>query len=147
MSVDLVLTDTPEPAAREVILRGLDGFSLEHGTPASSARPLAVLIREEGAGIVGGLWGRSDWGWLSIELLFVPGRLRGAGLGRQLVERAEAEALRRGCRGALVNTFSFQAPGFYERLGYRAFAVLDDCPPGHRRISLQKALSPSSPSD
>ncbi len=142
MSVELILTDTPEPEARETILRGLDGFSLEHGTPASSARALAVLLRDASAGIVGGLWGRSDWSWLSIELLFVPERLRGAGLGRQLVQRAEAEALRRGCRGALVNTFSFQAPGFYERLGYRIFAVLDDCPPGHRRISLQKALPP-----
>lgn len=142
MSVELLLTDTPDPAARETILRGLDGFSLAQDLPVSSARPLAILLCEADGGISGGLWGRTDWQWLSIELLFVPERLRGAGLGARLVRQAEEEALRRGCRGALVNTFSFQAPGFYERLGYRAFGILDDCPPGHRRISLQKPLVP-----
>lgn len=144
MSVDLVLTDSPEPEARETILRGLDGFSLQHDQPVSSARPLAILLREPDTGIIGGLWGRTDWGWLSLELLFVPEQLRGTGLGARLVRQAEDEAIRRGCRGALVNTFSFQAPGFYERLGYRVFAVLEDCPPGHRRISLQKPLTSAS---
>jgi len=141
VSLELLLTDSPDPAARETILRGLDGFSLDQNLPVSSARPLAILLRDKEAGIVGGLWGRTDWQWLSIELLFVPEGLRGTGLGARLVRQAEEEAVRRGCRGALVNTFSFQAPGFYERLGYCVFGTLDDCPPGHRRLSLQKPLT------
>lgn len=144
MTVEFILTDAPAPAAREVILRGLDEVSARLDAPTSSVQPLAVLLRDERRDVVGGLWGRTDWGWLSIELLFVPEALRGAGLGRQLVQRAEAEALRRGCHGALVNTFSFQAPGFYESLGYRVFGTLADCPPGHTRLSLEKALAAPS---
>jgi hypothetical protein len=35
---------------------------------------------------------------------------------------AGEEAARLGCRGAVLNTISFQAPGFYERHGWREFA-------------------------
>jgi hypothetical protein len=52
---------------------------------------------------------------------------------------AEARALERGCHSAWVDTFSFQAPGFYPKLGYQAFGELD-YPPGHKRIFLQKRL-------
>ena len=66
--------------------------------------------------------------------------MRGAGFGRQLVGRAEQEAIVRGCQGAWLETFSFQAPGFYERLGYRVFAVLEDNPPGHMRLFMTKSF-------
>jgi len=66
--------------------------------------------------------------------------MRGSGIGRRLLSEAEAEAIRRRCRGALLDTFSFQARGFYERLGYSAFGVIDDYPPGHCRIFLAKKL-------
>ena len=52
---------------------------------------------------------------------------------------AEARALERGCHSAWVDTFSFQAPGFYPKLGYTVFGELD-YPPGHKRIFLQKRL-------
>jgi len=53
---------------------------------------------------------------------------------------AEQEADRRGCIGVWVDTHSFQAPGFYERLGYSPFGVIEDYPPGHSRLFLQKRL-------
>ena len=53
---------------------------------------------------------------------------------------AEMRALERGCHSAWVDTFSFQAPGFYPRLGYEVFGELD-YPPGHKRIFLQKRLA------
>jgi GNAT superfamily N-acetyltransferase len=56
---------------------------------------------------------------------------------------AEAEALRRGCHAASLDTYSFQARGFYERLGYSVFGIIDDCPPGHSRIYLIKRLGSS----
>jgi hypothetical protein len=54
--------------------------------------------------------------------------------------QAEQEAITRGCRGAWLDTFSFQARGFYERLGYAVFGTLDDYPPGQNRIFLHKVL-------
>jgi ribosomal protein S18 acetylase RimI-like enzyme len=54
--------------------------------------------------------------------------------------QAEQEAKARGCRGVWLDTYSFQARGFYERLGYAVFGTLDDYPPGQSRIFLHKAF-------
>ena len=58
--------------------------------------------------------------------------------GRRLLLEAEARAARRGCRGAWLGTFGFQARGFYEKQGYAVFGALQDCPPGHARFFLSK---------
>ena len=75
-----------------------------------------------------------------VELLFVPESLRGQGIGAQLMERAETEGRRRGCGNAWLDTFEFQARGFYERLGYRCFGELANYPPGFSRFFMTKAL-------
>lgn len=138
-----VLTDTPEDAARAAIVRGLLAYN--HGkTGISDHRPLAVLVHDEGGAVVGGLWGRTAYGWLFTELLFVPDSLRGTGLGRSLLLQAEAEAAARGCHGAWLDTFAFQARPFYERLGYECFGEIGDYPRGSSRFFMKKALSPAS---
>ncbi|HLI51381.1 MAG TPA: GNAT family N-acetyltransferase [Thermomicrobiaceae bacterium] len=105
-------------------------------------QPLAVFMREAETGeIAGGLVGMTFWGWLHIELLWVREDLRHTGYGRRLVEEAEAEARRRGCRRAFVATESFQAPGFYQSLGYVVYAELPDLPPGFVRYYLKKDLT------
>ena len=85
------------------------------------------------------------FGWLLVELLFVPVDLRGVGLGADLMQRAEKEAARRGCRGAWLDTFSFQARGFYERLGYSTFGVIDEYPSGHSLVFMLKRFSGTRP--
>lgn len=102
--------------------------------------PIAVLVRDEAGVTVGGLLGHTNGGWFSVDFLWLPADIRGEGLGTRLMEAAEAEACRQGCVDALVNTGSFQAPGFYERLGYQVCYVLDDYPRGHKRITLRKRL-------
>ena len=133
------LTDNGEPAAREVILRGLMAFN-EAQTGSRDFRSLAVLLRDENGAAIGGLWGRTAWRWLFVELLFVPEALRCGGAGRELMRRAEAEAVERGCQLVWLDTFSFQARGFYEKLGYSVFGRLDDYPPGFSRFFMQKKL-------
>jgi ribosomal protein S18 acetylase RimI-like enzyme len=59
------------------------------------------------------------------------------------MNEAEAEAIHRGCRGAWLDTFSFQARGFYERLGYSIFGTIENFPPGHRRFFLKKDFAAS----
>src|ERR1700733_7594786 len=102
-------------------------------------RPLAVFARD-GESIVAGLAGETYSGWLFIRYLWVSEARRGQGIGRKLMGGAEARALERGCHSAWVDTFSFQAPGFYPKLGYTIFGELD-YPPGHKRFFLQKRLS------
>lgn len=140
MSPRIVVTDAPGAAVQEVILPGLVAFN-EAGGGAAGYRPLAVLATEEDGKVVGGLWGSTGWRWLYVQLFWLPERLRGKGLGSDILARAEAEARARGCTAAWLDSFSFQAPGFYQRHGYSVFGVLEDYPPGQRRFFLQKPLA------
>ena len=102
-------------------------------------RPLAITLRE-GDKIVGGLVGETYWGWFFVEQLWVSNEQRGKGHGEALVRKAEAEARKRGMRHVYLYTYSFQAPGFYKKLGYRTFGKQNNFPAGHDRFWLMKAL-------
>lgn len=137
MNIDVALTDEPASDAREAILNHLVRFNVERAGPYDW-RPLAVLITDRGtAETIGGLWGRTCWKWLCVELLFIPENCRGSGIGSSLMRQAEEEAIRRGCVGAWLDTFSYQAPGFYERLGYTLFGTIERYPPGLDRLFCQ----------
>jgi GNAT superfamily N-acetyltransferase len=103
-------------------------------------RNLCFVLRASDQEIVGGVIGATYWDWLSIDLMWVRDELRGRGYGRRLLELAEDEARQRGARYAYLDTFSFQAPEFYKRHGYRVFGELEDFPAGHRRYFLTKQL-------
>jgi predicted N-acetyltransferase YhbS len=66
--------------------------------------------------------------------------LRGMGCGSQLLALAEEKACEQGAKNAYLDTFSFQAPAFYEKHGYEVFGELPDFPPGHQRFFLKKEL-------
>ena len=82
------------------------------------SQPLMVIIRNDNDEIVGGIAGRTIYHQLLIEVLWVHNDKRGQGLGIQLMEIAEREAKKRGCIAAQVDTLSFQAPKFYEKMGF-----------------------------
>jgi GNAT superfamily N-acetyltransferase len=104
------------------------------------ARNLCFVLRGPNEEVVGGVIGTTYWNWLSVELLWVKEELRGRGYGYRLLTLAEEEARRRGDMHAHLDTFSFQAPGFYEKHGYRVFGELQDFPPAHQRYFLTKPL-------
>lgn len=139
MSVTVVVAQKAEPDDREVIAAGIRDFNQRKAGPAN-ATLLAVVLRDESGATIGGLWGRTSYGWLFVELLFVPDALRGAGLGAKLMRAAELEAKARGCHAAWLDTYDFQARAFYERLGYAEFGRLDDYPTGHLRHFMRKDL-------
>jgi tetratricopeptide (TPR) repeat protein len=101
-------------------------------------RLLAIPIEDNAGVVTGGFWGCTLFQWLHVQLLFIPESLRGKGVGSALMAAAETEARKRGCIGAHVTSFSFQAVPFYEKLGYTLFGQLDDYPPGHNLIYLRK---------
>jgi GNAT superfamily N-acetyltransferase len=141
----ITMTDTPEPRVRRAIAGPLIVFNNSRASQPEDYRPLVIILSDpEAGGILGGLWGETNFAHLHVDLLFVPETLRRTGLGRQMLLQAEQEALARGCRGAWLDTYSFQARGFYERLGYAVFGVLDDYPPGQSRIFMRKAFAGSS---
>jgi GNAT superfamily N-acetyltransferase len=99
---------------------------------------LAVLLHDDAGAVTGGLWGWTVYSWLIVNMLFVPEPLRGLGIGTALMRTAESEARARGCKGMQVETFSFQAQPFYERMGFTVYGIQPDFPPGHRCVHLYK---------
>jgi GNAT superfamily N-acetyltransferase len=83
------------------------------------SQPLMVIIRNDNDEIVGGIAGRTIYHQFLIEVLWVHDDKRGLGLGIQLMDVAELEAKKRGCIAAQVDTLSFQAPRFYEKMGFQ----------------------------
>lgn len=102
----------------------------------------AVLSARDGRGrIVGGVIVESYYRESYVELLWVDETSRHAGLGSLLIEAAERRARRRGSRLIHLNTYSFQAPRFYEKLGFRRFGGMRGSPPGASRHYYVKRLA------
>ncbi len=135
----LVSLDDPTPEDRAAVLAPLVEFNLRSAAPPDP-RPLAILLKDADGATTGGLCGRTLYDWLFVEYLVVPETVRGQGLGAALMQRAEEIAIERGCIGVWLDTFAFQARGFYEKLGYSVFGQLDDHPKGSARYFLNKRL-------
>lgn len=141
MNYRLELIEKPHQVVRQIILKGLSDFNRTALMPDLQIEDLAVVIRHpDTKEILGGLWGRTGWEWLSIEYIFVPETLRGQGLAARLVDMAERKALERGCHSAWLDTLNPKALTLYERLGYVRFGELQDFPKGGSRFFLQKKL-------
>jgi ribosomal protein S18 acetylase RimI-like enzyme len=124
--------------AKRAIVKGLVAFN-RAAVGKHAWKQIAVTARDEGR-IVGGALGALWIEWLFIELLWLGEAFRGRDIGTELMGKLEDEARRRGAKHAYVDTFSFQAPGFYEKLGFREFGRLDPYFETHARIWLTKPL-------
>ena len=134
----LTVEDRPEEAALEFLPHALEGYNESRWPHHQPWQPLGVFVRDAGA-IVAGLTGETYGGWLFVKYLWVRDDLRGGGVGRELMAQAEKRAFDRGCHSAWLDTFSFQARGFYKKLGYEEFGTLD-YPPDHKRHFMRKRL-------
>ncbi len=90
--------------------------------------PLGVYYEDETGKKLAGLTGNLFGNWLCINYLFVSENLRNQGIGSKIIITAENEARNRGCKYVFVDTFSFQAPAFYEKMGYRCVFSLTNYP-------------------
>jgi GNAT superfamily N-acetyltransferase len=138
-AIALVLTDQPPATMRDALGQGVSDFNIERLGPADR-RPLAIMIQQDGK-LIGGLFGRTSFRRLFVELLFVPESLRGQGIGQKLLAQAEAEAKARGCLGLWLETLSADAHRFYLRNGLKVFGQIEDYPPGNTRYFLSKDWS------
>ena len=140
--MQILVDTTPTDADHDVIHDGLVAFNAAAvGKPWSRSR-FAVLLKDDAGQTVGGLWGAIFFDWLFIELLYVPDALRGQDLGTRLMAAAETHARSQGLTGIWLDTFSFQARPFYEKLGYALAGEITDLPPGGSRFFLSKRLKP-----
>jgi GNAT superfamily N-acetyltransferase len=103
-------------------------------------RLIGARLRNEPGEIVAAVNGHTWGGCCVVAHLWVHELHRGRGLGRLLLQAVEAEASRRGCEQIVLSTHSFQAPAFYERLGYEKQAIVQGRPKGHASITYVKRL-------
>jgi GNAT superfamily N-acetyltransferase len=109
-------TDAPADDIK-VLTNGL----IEHASALGVGEPFhnfAVFARDSHGTIRGGLTGNIRYGMMYVSVLWVHDHERGKGLGRQLMAMAEAEGLKRGCHISGLSTLSYQAPEFYQKIGY-----------------------------
>jgi ribosomal protein S18 acetylase RimI-like enzyme len=148
MGYNWLVCDAIDEERRRAVGKGLMEYNASHCEPlrqryyepGGKPRPLDVYLLDAQGQVVGGLVGETLWHWLYLDDVWLEERLRGQGHGREMLRRAEEEARRRGCTKARLSTMSFQARGFYEKLGYRVVGELEDWPPGCSYYWMMKEL-------
>jgi len=124
----------------DALWRGLVNFNRAAAGRFRYSRAV-LTARDDKGRIAGGLILESYWNSSYVELLWMSKRARGRGYGRRLMQEAERRARRRGSTLIHLNTFSFQAPRFYEKLGYECFGSIRSTPPGASRHFYIKRLA------
>ncbi len=127
-------------ADMQLMIEGLGGNILKHLGNIELGKSIRIFVRDQAGKTDGGIAADLFGGWAYISLLWVDENLRNRGLGTELLNRLEAEAIRLGCKHAHLDTYSFEARPFYERAGYEVFGKLDDYPTGYCKYFLKKAL-------
>ena len=134
-----VVNERPNERDVQELKQHLRDYNVTHAK-SNDGYGIAIFVRDDQrqmvAGISGSLWGEC----LEIDYLWVQGAVRGQGVGKQLLIALEEAAVVRGCRQITLETFSFQAPEFYQKLGYIQFGVIDGFGNRFRKFYLQKRL-------
>jgi GNAT superfamily N-acetyltransferase len=137
---DITVPDELDPADVAVITDGLGAYDFSQ-IGYRDFRRLAVFVRDAQTGkVVGGLYGRSEFGLVYVDWLFLPEELRRARIGSRVLAMAEEEGRRRGCTRIALTTLSVEAPGFYKKQRYEVAATIDCDPPGLTRYYMMKKL-------
>ena len=135
----LTVSDSIDDKTASLICDGLNGYNFDTAGPYNEL-DLWVVARSDAGSVAGGLKGTSEYSWLFVAWLWIRAENRKQGLGEKLLAKAEAAARERGCIGVYLDSFTFQAPDFYKRLGYEEFGRIEDFPPGHSRVWPKKRL-------
>ena len=123
----------------DAVLKALLEFNATQVGPSGKVE-LTFLIKDENDILMAGANGYTHWNYFFLAHLWVSDKVRGSGIGSDLLKKIEAEAKSRGCSHLWLDTFSFQAAGFYEKLGYSRFGQLEDYPWGSQRFFYSKKL-------
>ncbi|MCB1539138.1 MAG: GNAT family N-acetyltransferase [Rhodospirillales bacterium] len=139
MKAEIEIADRNDPDAVAAALAGLQAHDAAF-TAHGECTLFQALIRDGSGQIAAALVAQAFYGWMYVQYLWVDDARRGQGDGTKLMQAAETRARELGCIGMRANTLSFQARGFYEKLGYAVFATLPDYPPGHAMHMFKKRI-------
>ena len=144
--VHIVTKLNPDKSETDAVLAGIIKASREAMPQGDGMQPVGFFVDDPKNGeSAGGLTGYALFDWLYVEFLHVAPSLRGAGVGRELMQAAETWARERRLVGIWLQTLEFQARPFYEKLGFSVFGTIDDSPVGSRRFFLLKRFDAAAP--
>lgn len=101
---------------------------------------ISFIARDENGEIIGGITGTAYWGHMHIDFLWVDPKARRQRIAERLMQQMEEYSRDQNYSLLVVETFSFQAPGFYKKQGFREFGLLEDHPKGHTKHFFEKRL-------
>lgn len=139
MDIRLVIEPHASEALKDFVREGLALHNVA-AIGVAEYYPVCLFLKNEHGEMLGGLLGTIWARCLHIAFLWVAPLLQRQGYGTTLMHAAESLARERACTIVYLDTFSFQAPAFYAKLGYETIAVLQDFPPGHQKHFLKKSL-------
>lgn len=137
MAVRVVIPENPSEADRNAVIEPLRAYNASQ-VENPLRRPVAILLVDEDGTHVGGLWGKFTYDWLHIEFLALHKDHRGRNYGTIILHEAERLARSNNCVGIWLDTFEFQACGFYKKFGFEIFGKIEDHPIGQNRFFLRK---------
>lgn len=134
-----IVTDKPTNEDINKIVEKIIEFNLSR-IELKEVKPIAIFVRDENDNEIGGISAETHGNWLEISLVYVDEKLRGQKIGSKLLKDVETEAIKRGCKYSFVDTFSFQAKGFYIKSGYKEVFTLEEYPLTSKRHYFVKQL-------
>ncbi|GAB6262576.1 GNAT family N-acetyltransferase [Photobacterium sp. CCB-ST2H9] len=139
--MNLDFTVSPSEDEISEIYRGLVEYNEPH-FPDLDEKGFGAFIRDEDGKILGGLVGKVILSSLHVNYFWLSEPIRRLGLGSKLIDSVESEARSLGVKNIYLDTYTFQAPGFYERLGFKEVGRYTDFPKiGVDKIFYQKSLA------
>ena len=136
--MDFKIPTEPDTTADEFVISQTRQYNADF--VPNDFEPLSVHCRDDDNRIIGGLTGKTYWRYLDIEYLWVDKAHRGKGIASKIIQMAEQCARIRNCRCAMLDTYEFQALGFYLKQGYEMFGKLDGYCGQYERYYLRKML-------
>jgi len=130
-----------EPNTKDMVIisKGMLSYHASQGHPRKW-KIFSILLKDQSNKLFGCVIVSFLWNGMEIKTIWVDESLRQQGWGRKLMEAAEKEAIKRKCTIAYTNTFSWQAPDFYTKLGYKLYGRLDNFPEGNSLSYYRKDL-------
>lgn len=116
MKIELI--EAPSETNVAALYDGLHAFNLQH-IPNLNEISLGLFIRNNNEEIVAGAIGTILPAVMQIKYLWLAEDTRGQGIGKNLMQRLENEANARGLQSIALETYTFQAPEFYTKLGFK----------------------------
>ena len=129
-----------DPSIGRMLGERIDAHNLA-STGISEWHSLTFVVRDGDGQVAAGVDGWEWGGTCFVKSLWVREGRRGSGLGTALMMEMEAEARRLGCTQIVLETHSFQAPAFYQRLGFASAGAVAGYPRGEAFLLMVKRLA------